>query len=298
MWITHVSIRNPVFATMVMVGIAVLGHLFVLAAASRADARRDPAVRVRGDRVSRRLARGGRDRRHQADRVRDQHRCRRENDPLDLARRPEPDLRRVPSCHRHDARDAGRARQDRAGEAVFSARREGPAGAARRPGEPAAGGVAGGAVVDDGTARAHLAHRSGHRQGPRKCAGRGQHRHQRPAVAADPGADQAERAHRVRHRRRPGGRRDPQCQSGRARRTDHARRAGFDRACRRQDQGARAIRSHHRRAAGRRAGLPLAGRRRHRRREGGGTSHRAHQRPPLDHARRAEDAGRQHHRDR
>ena len=52
----------------------------------------------------------------------------RQDDPLDLARRPKPGLRRVPARHRHDARDAGRARQDRAGQAGLSARREGPAG--------------------------------------------------------------------------------------------------------------------------------------------------------------------------
>ena len=45
------------------------------------------------------------------------------------------------------------------------------------------------------------------------------------------------------------------------------------------------------------ARVPVAGRRRHRRREGAGLD-RAHQRPPVDHARRAEGAGRQHRRHR
>ncbi len=59
-----------------------------------------------------------------------------------------------------------------------------------------------------------------------------------------------------------------------------------------------AVRPHHRRAAGRRAGLPVAGRGRDRRREGGALELRAHQRAPGDHDRRAQGAGREHRRDR
>ncbi len=53
------------------------GALRVQPAARRADARREPAVRARADELSRRLPRGRRDRRHEAARVRDQHRLRR-----------------------------------------------------------------------------------------------------------------------------------------------------------------------------------------------------------------------------
>ncbi len=47
MWITRISIRNPVFATMFMVGIAVLGIFAYNRLRIGADARREPAVRVR-----------------------------------------------------------------------------------------------------------------------------------------------------------------------------------------------------------------------------------------------------------
>ena len=46
MWITRVSINNPVFATMVMVGAHRARRLLVQPAARRADARRHAAVRL------------------------------------------------------------------------------------------------------------------------------------------------------------------------------------------------------------------------------------------------------------
>ena len=95
-------------------------------------------------------------------------------------------------------------------------------------------------------------------------------RRQRPGDAADPGPDQAQRRDVARHRRRPGDQRDPRREPGRPGGTHHARADRLDRARRRQDQGSGAVRPDHRRAAGRRAGLPVAGRGRHRRREGGG----------------------------
>ena len=161
----------------------------------------------------------------------------------------------------------------------FPARREGPAGDPRRPGEPAAGGVAGGAVADHGSARADLAHRPDRSsRGWRTCrAWRSIDVNGRVTrqilVQIKP-----QRADRARHRRRPGRHRHPHRQPGRAGGTHHARRAGLHRARRRQDQGPGAVRADHRRAAGRRAGVPVAGRRRHRRREGGDVD-RAHQRP-------------------
>jgi hypothetical protein len=115
MWITRVSINNPVFATMVMIGIAVLGLFaytrlrveqmpdvslpFVLVLTSYPGA--SPEV-VEND-VTKPLE------------YAIQHRVRREPHPLELARGPEPGLRRVPDDDRHDEGDAGRPRQDRPG---------------------------------------------------------------------------------------------------------------------------------------------------------------------------------------
>ena len=77
MWITRVSISNPVFATMVMVGIAVLG----LFAYNRLRVEQMPDVSLPFVLVLTHypgaIARGRRDRRHEADRIRDQHRLRR-----------------------------------------------------------------------------------------------------------------------------------------------------------------------------------------------------------------------------
>ncbi len=225
MWITRVSINNPVFATMVMVGIAVLGHLFVQPAARRADARRQPAVRARADRaIPARRPRSSRPTSPSRSSTRSTRSPASSLIRSNSTRGPEPGVRRVPDVDRHDAGDAGRARQDRAGPAGLPARRQGPAGHPRRPGEPAAGGVARRDVADDEPARPHLAHRPDDRQGARERAGRRAHRRQRPRDAADPHPDQAERADGARHRRRPGDQRDPRGEPGRPGGPHHARR--------------------------------------------------------------------------
>ena len=107
--------------------------LFVLAAA-RSSRCRTSACRSCScsDRVPGRLARGGRGRRHQAARVRAQHRRRRQADPLEFARGLEPGVRRVPAQHRHEPGDAGRPRQGRARPARVPARGPGSAHRARR----------------------------------------------------------------------------------------------------------------------------------------------------------------------
>ena len=121
MWITRVSIKNPVFATMVMIGIAVLG----IFSYNRLRVEQMPDVSLPFVLVltaypgaNPEVVESGRD---EAARVRDQHRFRREPDPVELARGPEPGLRRVPDVDRHDEGDAGRPRQDRAGPAELPA---------------------------------------------------------------------------------------------------------------------------------------------------------------------------------
>ena len=296
MWITRVSIKNPVFATMVMVGIAVLGLFaynrlrveqmpdvslpFVLVLTSYPGA--SPEVveadvtkpleyainTVSGASLIRSNSREGQSQVFAEFRMAHRHE-RAMQDVRDKIAQVRPGFPR-------DVKDPLVIRADHR--------------------EPAAGGLARRAVADDEPARPHVAHRPDDRQGPGERPGRGAHRRQRPRDAADPGPDQAERADRARHRRRPGDRRDPRREPGRARRPHHARAERRDRARRGQDQGPRAVRPHHRRAAEGRPGLPVAGRRRHRRREGGELD-RADQRPAVDHARHPEGAGRQHRRD-
>ena len=101
------------------------------------------------------------------------------------------------------------------------------------------------------------------------------------------------RTDRARHRHRSGDERDPGCQPGRGRRPGHARAERCRGARRGQDQGSDAVRPHHRRAAGRRPCLSEPGRRRHRWREGARFD-LAHQRQAFDHHRHPESAGRQH----
>jgi multidrug efflux pump subunit AcrB len=76
---------------------------------------------------------------------------------VELDRRPEPGLRRVPHVDRHDEGDAGRPRQDRPGAAELPEGREGAARHPGRPGEPAADRLARGDVADDVAARSFLA---------------------------------------------------------------------------------------------------------------------------------------------
>ena len=120
MWITHVSINNPVFATMVMIGITVLGLFsynrlrveqmpdvslpFVFVVTTYPGA--SPEV-VETD-VTKPIE-------YAINTVSGV-----KTHPLEVARGAQRGLRRIPARHRHDARDAGRARQDRAGAAGLS----------------------------------------------------------------------------------------------------------------------------------------------------------------------------------
>ena len=202
-----------------------------------------------------------------------------------LARGPEPGVRRVPARHRHDAGDAGRARQDRAGAARLPARRQGSAGASApttRTQQPVVSLAVMSPTIEP--ARAHVAHRPDDRQGPGERAGRGAHRRQRARDAADPGPDQARRADRARHRRRPGdrtrsARRTRTCRPGASSRGQSDAIVRVEGKIKDPAQFGRIIVAQQ----GGGAGVPVAGRRRHRRREGGDVA-RAHQRPAGDHA--------------
>ncbi len=152
-----------------------------------------------------RLARGGRDRRHQADRVRDQHRGRRQtirSNSLEGQSQVFVEFRL--------GTDMTRAMQDVRDKIAlvrpaFPRDVKDPLVHARRRGQPAAGGVAGGAVADDRAARAHLAHRSD--RSSRRLENV-------PGVARSTSAGGVTRQilmqikpsalHRFRHRRRPG----------------------------------------------------------------------------------------------
>ena len=171
-----------------------------------------------------------------------------------------------------------------------------PLVAPRRPGEPAAGRLARRAVADDDAARSHVAHRPDHREGARERSRRRADRRQRPGDAADPrsrssptpvtslgiGVDQVINAIRAANQDVPAGR----ITRGK---TDSIVR--IEGKIKDPAQFARIIVA----PAGRRAGLPVAGRGRHRRREGGDVD-LADQRPPVDHDRHPEIAGREHRR--
>ncbi len=297
MWITRVSINNPVFATMVMIGIAVLG----LFAYNRLRVEQMPDVSLPFVLVLTNYP-GASPEVVESDVTK----------PLEYAINTVSGASLIRSNSKEGRSevfaefrmstdmiegDAGRPRQDRAGSPQLSARRQGSARPAHRAGERAAGGVARRALADDEPARPLVAHRPDDRQGARERPRGGQDRRQRPRDAADPGPDQAQCRDFARHRRRPGDQRDPRGEPGRPGRTHHARPDGLDRPRRGQDQGSGAVRPDHRRPAGRRAGLPVAGRGRHRRREGRGID-LAHQRPAVDHDRHPEVAGREHRRHR
>ena len=173
MWITRVSINNPVFATMVMVGIAVLG----LFAYNRLRVEQMPDVSLPFVLVLTSYP-GASPEVVETDVTK----------PLEYAINTVSGVELIRSNSREGQSqvfaefrmstdmtqgDAGRARQDRAGAARLPARRQGSARHARRPGEPAAGGLARRAVADDRAARAHVAHRPDDRQGARERPGRG-----------------------------------------------------------------------------------------------------------------------------
>ena len=155
MWITRVSIRNPVFATMVMVGIAVLG----LFAYNRLRVEQMPDVSLPFVLVLTSYP-GANPEVVETDVTK----------PLEYAINTVSGVSLIRSNSREGQSqvfaefrmstdmtqgDAGRARQDRAGPADVPARRQGSARHSRRPGEPAAGRVARGAVADDEPARPH-----------------------------------------------------------------------------------------------------------------------------------------------
>ena len=146
MWITRVSIKNPVFATMVMVGITVLGLFSYSAAARRADAGRQRCRScIDADELSR------------APRPRWSRPTSRSRSSTRSTPCPASSLIRSNSARRAGARsspssgsatDMTRAMQDVRDKIAqvrpsVPARRQGPAGDPRRDrGEPAAGRVA------------------------------------------------------------------------------------------------------------------------------------------------------------
>ncbi len=120
MWITRISINNPVFATMVMVGITVLG----LFAYNRLRVEQMPDVSLPFVLVLT-VYPGAAPEAVEADVTKPiEYAINKvagvKHDPLEFAGGPKRRLRRVPDVDRHVAGDAGRARQDRAGPARAS----------------------------------------------------------------------------------------------------------------------------------------------------------------------------------
>ena len=143
MWITRVSINNPVFATMVMIGIAVLG----LFAYNRLRVEQMPDVSLPFVLVLTTYP-GASPEVVEADVTK----------PLEYAINTVAGVKLIRSNSREGrsevfaefristemmraVQDGRLPRQDRTGEANFPARCEGPAGHPRRPGKHAAGGV-------------------------------------------------------------------------------------------------------------------------------------------------------------
>ena len=184
---------------------------------------------------------------------------------------PQRGLRRVPHVDRHDEGDAGRARQDRR-RCVPAFRATSRIRSSLRIEQENSQPVVSLAVLSPTMTLRDLTSLTDQTivKALENVPGVARDRRQRPGDPADPGPDQAQCRDFARHRRRPGDQCDPRREPGRPGGTHHARPDGFDRPRRGQDQGSRAVRPDHRRPAGRRAGLPVAGRGRHRRREGGG----------------------------
>ena len=182
----------------------------------------------------------------------------------------------VPARHRHEARDAGRARQGGRRAPPVPARGRASTGVARRQRERPAGRLARRHV------RRHdlreLTSLADHTSSSACRARRAwAHRGLRHGQRGRSSCRSSPRDEPPRHRHRPDHQRDPHGEPGRARGAPVARAERAHRARARQDQGSRAVRAHHRRAAGRRRRLPVAGRRRARRRAGGDLD-RPHQR--------------------
>ena len=188
MWMTRVSISHPVFATMVMVGLTVLG-LFSYA---RLGIEPMPDVSPPGVQiwvnVSGCLARAGRKRPGQADRKRGQHGGGRQADPVALGRRPVADLGRVPLRSRHEPGDPGSARQARTDPRRIPARSEGSGRDARRRRERPARRVVRADRQGQFAARTHAAGRAGRAEGLRAGQGCRSRRPRRQRDAPDPGS--------------------------------------------------------------------------------------------------------------
>ena len=191
MWITRVSIRNPVFATMVMVAIAVLG----LFAYNRLRVEQMPDVSLPFVLVLTSYP-GASPEVVETDVTKPLEYAINTVSGRQLIRSNSNEGRSEVFAEFRMATDMGKAMQDVRDKiaqvrARLPARRQGPAGDPRRPREPAAGRVDRRAVADARPAQAHLADRPDDRQGagerPRRCP----HRRQRPRDAADPDPDPA-----------------------------------------------------------------------------------------------------------
>ena len=219
MWFTRVSINNPVFATMVMVAIMVLG----LFSYQRLSIEQMPDISIpvgrRAHALPRRLRRGRRAGRHAPHRGGGEHRQRHPHHPLRLARRasrgwwpsssststsrpPIQDVRdKVAEARRQFNRDVGEPHglarattttTSRSSTSSMQLRRAQPA-RGLRPGRAARG------------------------QAPAGRAGRGQHRGERLGAARARHPPEARDDGRLRRGHRPDHRRDARREPGRAR---------------------------------------------------------------------------------
>ena len=112
MFLSNLSIKRPVLATVMILALVTLGAVLVPPARHRHDARRGDPGAVDHDRVPRRVAGDRRARGHQADRGGGQPDLRRQARAVGLARGPLERDRRVPARGQDQRRLAGGARQD------------------------------------------------------------------------------------------------------------------------------------------------------------------------------------------
>ena len=85
-WLAQLCVRRPVFASVLMLLIVVLGVAGYIRLGARPVPERRPSLRGRDHASRRRRARGGRDRHHRQDRGRGQHHLRHRRAALDLER--------------------------------------------------------------------------------------------------------------------------------------------------------------------------------------------------------------------
>ncbi len=209
MWITRISIGQPVFATMVMLALVVLGvfsyHRLPVEQMPDVDS---PLVSVMlrypgasPEAIENDLLKPIENAINTVDGIQRIY--------LDGARGRRLHDGRVPARHRHGRGDAGAARQDRAARSpTLPARRQGPAGLAhQRAGQRAAGGEPLDALEDALAARALDPGRPGGGEAPAERGRRGQRRGQRRRGAPDQGAAAARADARARRGRRRGDRR-------------------------------------------------------------------------------------------